>query len=133
MREQITFENVRTQEQFDKLKQFAASDGVHRFDEHSIMPAVTMSRGSRMFGWIQVLNAPVVMPSFHLNECSPRDFVEASQQLKAIYQFSSINERFPNGQMWMAIPPSPMVDEDKLVKLGFEDVKRQLWQAVPKQ
>jgi hypothetical protein len=132
MREQIKFELVRTKEQFDSLKDFASSDLVHRFDDHSLLPAITLSRAGKQFGWFQVLNQPIVMPSFHTELCSPRDFRDATEQMKAIYQFTSMSERFPNGTVWMAIPPSPMVDENLLRNMGFSDEKRNLWQATPK-
>lgn len=133
MREQITFESVRTQEQFDALKDYVAvNDHVHRFDDHSILPAVTMRRGAKRIGYFQVLNQPIVMPSFHVNSCTPRDFVEASEQLKSIFQFNSMSDRFPNGTLFLGLPPQLMVDDALVGKLGGERIQRELWQFTPK-
>lgn len=131
MREPIKFESVTTQQQFDELKTFAASDG-HVVTDHSIFPIFTMRRSERLFGYFHVINHPIILPAFHVTNCERHDFKEAVEKATAWRQLSSISEQFPNGTCFIALPPEPVIDENLIEKLGYEDIKRKLWQATPR-
>lgn len=127
MREQITFENVTTQEQWDKLKEFAASDG-HVLTDTSLLPVVTMKRGNKMFGYFHVHKHPIIMPAFNRKECSPRDFKDAVEQVSATMRLNSMDQRFPNGTAFIAFDDNPAISEDIIARLGFKNINRHIWQ-----
>lgn len=126
----IRFQTVTTDRQFEELKELAAKDG-HRLDNNSLTPIVEIWRGDKRIGWFHILNQPVLMPCFCKETCSPRDFKEAAEALMHIHQYTSMSQRFPNGTTFMAIPPTPAIDEAIIEKLGFERIHREVWQATP--
>lgn len=130
MREHITFGLIRTEEALQSLKKFAES-----FDHHvgndSIFPIYTISRGSYLFGYFNVISLPIFAPAFHPDVCTPRDFYDAAYALKQHFCLNSISDRFPNGTCLLALPKALAVKREILEKLGFKDTGKIIWQSLP--
>jgi hypothetical protein len=127
--EAIRFSEVRTQGEFDELKLFAATFN-HVIDDHTMTPIIRMYRGDRLFGYYIVVLAPIVIPAFHTDRsiCSPRDFKEACEQVRAWQCQNRQSERFPFGQCWVALDDEPMIGKRIIEKLGFKDTGSNLYQ-----
>ncbi len=130
VREPINFVAVTTPEQFGEVKRFAATDG-HRLDDQGPpFPIITMWRGNRMFGYLHVMEQPVVMPAFNKKLCSKRDFYESCKKIIEWMKDRTKSDVFPTGTGFIALPPKLAVDEKIVRKLGFEPMLRDLWQHV---
>lgn len=128
----IEFETVTTKEQFENLKEFASSDGHILTDTSPAQPViVTMSRNGKMFGYYHVHAYPIIMPAFHREHCSPRDFRDAVDNVSASLRLGSMSERFPNGTAFIALNKEPNIDTELIEKLGFVDIDRNIWQQQP--
>jgi hypothetical protein len=130
MREPVTFRPVTTDQEFEEVKEFAATDGHTLTDYSPPFPIVTMWRGKKMFGYFHVINHPIFMPAFNKKLCSPRDFLEASKKITKWFKAISKSCRFPDGTAFMALPPQLTIDEHIVRKLGYEPIQREVWQHV---
>lgn len=127
--EAIRFSEVRTREEFDELKLFAATFD-HVIDDRTMTPIIRMYRGDRLFGYFVVVTAPIMIPAFHTDPqiCSPRDFKESAEHVRAWQCLNRQSERFPNGQCWIGLDNEPAIRREIIEKLGFKDTKTQLYQ-----
>jgi hypothetical protein len=130
MRDQIKFGLIKNPVEFESLAAFAASFG-HQVGPDSILPIYTIERGQQMIGYFNVLTYPIVAPALHPSLTTPRDFYEVIQILKNHFCLGSINEKFPNGTGFMAIPTSGFADYSVFERCGFHNTQKEIWQAIP--
>lgn len=126
--EEVTFRNITTAGEFEEIKRFASTIKDHVIDEHSLLPIITMHRGDKMFGYFQIYNHPVIVPSWNPDLTTPRDFRDSVEQISGWQRLNSMSQRFPNGTMFIAINSSPAINADTIEKLGFKDIDRHLFQ-----
>lgn len=131
MPDPIRFSEVRTQEEFDELKLFAATFD-HVIDDRTMTPIIRMYRGERLIGYFICVTAPIVIPSFHTDPaiCSPRDFRDSCEQVRAWQTLNRQSERFPGGQCWIALDDEPLIRREVIEKLGFQNTKSDLYQYI---
>src|SRR5437588_25214 len=97
MRDEVTFKPVVTEQEFEEVKEFAATDGHKLTDCSPPFPIITMWRGDKLFGYLHVIDHPIVMPCFNKKLCKPRDFLEACQKVTQWLKGASRSRRFPQG------------------------------------
>lgn len=129
----LRFKIVETKEEFEALKVFAASFD-HVIDDHSRLPIVNVLRGDRQIGYYQLVNIPMVAPSFHTDTaiCSRRDTFDFIQQVRSHRCLMSMGGRTPHGECVAILPEieSPTFTNEILEKLGFVDLHQKLWHAL---
>lgn len=128
--DQIKFGLIRTVKEFEALKAYAKSFG-HVVDDRSITPIYTIHRGDKQIGYFNLILQPIVCPSFHTELCTHRDFYDSVQYAKNHFCMNSIDDRFPNGTCFLALPRELAIKKDVVERMGFADTKTQLWQAIP--
>jgi hypothetical protein len=123
------FEPILTQEQYDKWQAFAAEFIPKVGNE---MPIITVSKGDKMFGHYHVFNHPVIIPAFHPEKCSPKDFRDAVEIVTHHFCMNSISQQYPNGVAYVGLHNRPMnVSEKQLDKLGFENQDILIYRRLP--
>ncbi len=131
MIEPLRFQQVRTQEQFDEVKDFAEGFQ-HIIDEKTALPIVTVGRKNKgMFGYYHVLQHPVISFAFHTSPeiCSPRDFKDMVEAVKYHSFQGSMSQQFPNGACFAALPNHPIISSGVIEKMGFKNREMTIWQA----
>jgi hypothetical protein len=121
---------VRTEEELQSLVKFAESFD-HNVGSDSIFPIYTISRDSYLFGYFNLICLPILVPAFHPDVCTPRDFYDAAYALKQHFCLNSISERFPNGTCLLALPKELAIKKEIVKRLGFKCSGKEIWQALP--
>src|SRR4029077_9115954 len=119
MRDQIYFEKVSTDSQMKSVKEFAASFG-HTITDHSLTPIVVIYRGTQRIAYFCMINGPIIVPSFHPDYITPRNFTEVVNQIRSWLWLSTLgHERWPQGVAWAAFDKNPAIPRELIEKLGF--------------
>jgi hypothetical protein len=121
----LRFVRINTQEDLDKLNQFAQSFGHDA--SRPLGPMFALARDEKIFGYFNVMNRPVVFPAFHPEIASPRDVYESLQQVRAWQLLSSADQGVPSGTFFCGLPTG--VDEKFPTKIGLVNLKTELWQC----
>jgi hypothetical protein len=132
MREQVKFGLIRTDEEFEGLRQFAETFD-HTVGPGSILPIYTVERGEQMIGYFNVLMYPIVAPSMHPTHCTARNFFDALEFVKHHFCLNSIDNKFRYGTCFLSIPTNPPAGQnmkDALERSGFKNTRHELWQAI---
>jgi hypothetical protein len=131
MKEQIRFGLVKTVEELERLKQFAATFD-HAVGDNSMFPIYTVERGEQLIGYYNLINfpVPVVCPAMHPDICTPRDFRDSLEFVKHHFCLNSINGNFPHGTCLLAVPPKLPFSPSAFERSGFKRTGLELWQII---
>jgi len=129
MRPAIRFQKILSQADWDELRAFAASFS-HTIDDRTRTPLYAIRRGEKLFGYFSVAPFPVLFPCFSPSATTPRDFVEAIEQIRS-WQWlaTSGHERYPRGIIQFGIGQSNKETKEALQRLGCSRVA-DLWQSL---
>jgi hypothetical protein len=126
--DKVTFQQVRTEEEFEQVKRFAATFQ-HVIGGPEAQPLVMMFRGDKMFGYFHILQRPCISFAFHPDVTTPRDFKEAGDAIRSWQQLNSITPATPNGVCYALLPEHPVISPEIIRKMGFEDREMKLYTA----
>jgi hypothetical protein len=116
---------------WEEICRFAASFG-HKIDNRSLSPVVAVRRGSKLFAYFFFLKFPILLPSFHPELTTPRDFVDMVEQVRAGAWLTSMGlDQFPQGICYAAFDQEPVISKDIIQKIGFKSTKCELWESYP--
>lgn len=125
----LKFARVDTQQKLEDVAKFAESFG---HDPSLDLPLVTMSEGSKMFGYYHSMVQPVIFPAFHPEFTSKRNFRDAVEQVAAAHCLSSMSPQYPNGVFYCAFDTdTPAIDPALGYKMGFENLSKELYRRLP--
>lgn len=125
MTNEIKFEFIKTEDQWNRLETFAKSFG----DDHAIVtrdhPMVAIVRDSKWVGYAQIVTVPVVFTAWHTNPqiCSPRDVVEG---MKAFTGWARLQYNY--GLTATPISALSKFTSSIMEKLGFKRMNAELWE-----
>jgi hypothetical protein len=130
MKSPIRLSEVRNQDELTELNEFAKTFG-HSIGDNSPQPVIRIYRGNRLLGYF-FITPRVVTPCFHTDKtiCTPRDFKDSIDQIRAISCFSSMNLQFPAGQCVMAVDEDLSIRKEIVDKMGFKDIKGRLYRFI---
>lgn len=127
----LKFGKITNQESFDKWREFAASFG-HGSNNPS-NPITTVSRNGELMAYWSTINFPIILPAYHPEKCSPRDFKIISETVTDAYCLSSISSVYPSGVCYMGLPcgSKRIVQDEAIAKLGIFPLDKELYRKVP--
>lgn len=95
------------------------------------LPIITVSRGDKMFAHYRVFSHPVIIPSFHPDFTTARDFRDAVEFTTHHYCLSSISPQYPNGVAFVGTHDKSILTQGQFEKLGLVDQDIKLYRRLP--
>lgn len=127
----LKFEKVDTEPKFAEWREYASEFG--HDCASPIMPIITISRNNTKLAHYHLLTLPIILPAFHPEKCSPRDFRESIDAVAHAACLSSMSPQFPNGVCYAALPTGDkrVLNDSLINKVGFVDMQKSLYRRVP--
>ena len=119
--EAVTYQKVQTKEEWAELRAFAASFS-HTVDDSTRTPMFLIRRGGKLFGYFSVGPFPTLYPCFHPENTTPRDFVDAVNNIRSWqWLMSNGHERYPKGVCYVAAKTN-LKTTRAMERMGFKKV-----------